>query len=484
MSSALYSGGAPSSDMSATVQVVPQGFEVSGTEDLHYAFKFASGVFDLSQSVLHDCYEKWGRVLAVMDANVEGLYGAQVRAYFEHHKISCMIHVMPGGEMHKTMTTMLSLVDAFDKFGLIRKEPVLVIGGGLVTDVTGYACASYRRSSNFIRVPTTLIGLIDAAVSIKVGINHGKLKNRLGAYHAPMLTVLDFNFLRTLAENQIRNGFAELIKISSVMDTQLWADMVKYGPQLVATAFGRRSAPMGQTIDGGWEGTKNGCSHVISPSEVSLGELAEIADSICYRGIKIMLELETPNLHEIMLDRVIAFGHTWSPTLELTPVVPLRHGHAIMIDMAFSATLAWKRGYITAEEREELHKLAHDVGLSLDHEVFNENLLEAGTAAILKTRDGKQRFAVPRPIGSCFFINDATTSELASALATHKEIVGASFPDLAATSGVGKDAYVDSQDLGMEPSLLLAPASMKVLDTYRGENGTLVDGNVVLQCGC
>lgn len=74
--------------------------------------------------------------------------------------------------------TMLEIVDAMDSFGIVRTEPTLVIGGGLVTDVAGYACASYRRTSNFIRVPTTLIGLIDASVSIKVGINHRKLKNR------------------------------------------------------------------------------------------------------------------------------------------------------------------------------------------------------------------------------------------------------------------------------------------------------------------
>lgn len=77
-----------------------------------------------------------------------------------------------------TLQTMLEIVDAMDSFGTVRTEPTLVIGGGLVTDVSGYACASYRRTSNFIRVPTTLIGLIDASVSIKVGINHKKLKNR------------------------------------------------------------------------------------------------------------------------------------------------------------------------------------------------------------------------------------------------------------------------------------------------------------------
>jgi 3-dehydroquinate synthase len=92
----------------------------------------------------------------------------------------------------------------------------------------------------------------------------------------------------------------------------------------------------------------------------------------------------------ISLHRVIAFGHTWSPQVELTPVIPLRHGHAITIDMAYGVTIAWKRGYITEEERDEFFQLAHDVGLSMDHPCFDEKCLEIATQAILKTRDGKQ----------------------------------------------------------------------------------------------
>ena len=64
-----------------------------------------------------------------------------------------------------------------------------------MTDVAGFACATYRRNTNFIRIPTTVIGLIDASVSIKVAVNYGNYKNRLGAYHAPIHTFLDFTFL-------------------------------------------------------------------------------------------------------------------------------------------------------------------------------------------------------------------------------------------------------------------------------------------------
>jgi 3-dehydroquinate synthase len=153
-----------------------------------------------------------------------------------------------------------------------------------MTDVAGFACATYRRNTNFIRIPTTVIGLIDASVSIKVAVNYGNYKNRLGAYHAPIHTFLDFTFLRTLPTAQIRNGFAELIKISTCSHLDTFNLLDEYCEQLIEQSFGR--------ADG------------------SSRELTEAADKINREGIHEMLKLETPNLHEIGLDRVIAYGHT------------------------------------------------------------------------------------------------------------------------------------------------------------------------------
>ncbi|EPQ56694.1 3-dehydroquinate synthase [Gloeophyllum trabeum ATCC 11539] len=385
------------SDLKATVNTTENGFAVTGNEEIKYSFQFVDNIFDLKHNHLAKIYADWKRVLLVTDENVNHLYSAQWSAYFEHHGIPLTTFVMSGGEKNKTMATMLSIVDAMDAFGLVRKEPVLVVGGGLCTDVAGYACASYRRNSNFIRVPTTLIGLIDASVSIKVAVNHGNLKNRLGAYHAPLITFLDFNLLKTLPEGQVRNGFAELMKISSCADKRIWELLVQNGPALIETRFGRL--------------------------EGSDPAMKVIADEICWRGIKVMLDLESPNLHELGLDRVIAFGHTLSPTLELAPVVPLRHGHAINIDMAFFVTFAWYRGLLSESERDEYHVLSHSVGLSMDHELFTEEMIISGTKAILKTRDNKQRFAIPNPYGTCIFINDASYDELFKALKIHKELV-------------------------------------------------------------
>ena len=91
-----------------------------------------------------------------------------------------------------------------------------------------------------------------------------------------------------------------------------------------------------------------------------------------------MLDLEVPNLHELDLDRVIAYGHTWSPTLELVPEVPMLHGHAVNIDMALSVTLAERRGYISADERDRILGLMSRLGLAIDSPYLTSELLREG----------------------------------------------------------------------------------------------------------
>lgn len=128
---------------------------------------------------------------------------------------------------------------------------------------------------------------------------------------------------------------------------------------------------------------------------------------------------------------------------ELVPETPLRHGHAISIDMAYSATLANSRGLISDAEHRRILKLFSRAGLSMDHPLFNEEILDKGTQAILKTRDGKLRAAVPNPIGSCTFLNDVSAEDLNAALKRHKKLMQ-EYP----RNGEGLEAYVDASDTG------------------------------------
>lgn len=395
----------PTSVLTAT----DRAFDVQAFEKIDYSLRFVHGVFDPAETALAEVYRPWGRCLMIVDDTVHRHYGDQARAYFEHHGIALTTRPMVINEADKTLLTAERIVDEFGRFGLVRKEPVLVVGGGLVTDVAGFACSMFRRATNYVRIPTTLIGLIDASVAIKVAVNHGRAKNRLGAFHASQQVLLDFSFLRTLPHEQVRNGMAELIKISTVGNEEIFDLLEKYGEDLLTTRFGH--------LDG-------------TP------ELREIANRVTYEGIRTMLELEVPNLHELDLDRVIAFGHTWSPTLELTPDPPYFHGHAISIDMAYSTTLARLRGHISDSERDRIFWLMSRLGLSLDSPHLTPDLLRQGAEAIVQTRDGLLRAAVPNPIGTCCFIDNLTPQEMDHTLEVHRASI-AHYP----RRGEGLDLY-------------------------------------------
>jgi demethyl-4-deoxygadusol synthase len=398
----------------ATFTATETAFHVTGYEKIEFSLVYVNGAFDIRNTEVADSYQKFGRCLLVVDANVNRLYGEQIKSYFQFYDIPLTVFPVTISEPAKSLTSFEEVVDAFADFGLIRKEPVLVVGGGLVTDVVGFACAAYRRSTNYIRIPTTLIGLIDAGVAIKVAVNHKKLKNRLGAYHAPQKVILDFSFLETLPVAQIRNGMAELVKIAVVANSEVFELLYEYGHELLHTHFG-----------------------YVNGSE----ELQEVAHRLNYAAIKTMLELETPNLRELDLDRVIAYGHTWSPTLELAPQVPLYHGHAVNVDMALSATIAQRRGYIDVESRDRILSLMSRIGLTLDHPLLDGDLLWYATQSISETRDGKLRAAMPNPIGECFFMNDVTRQELEEALVEHR-LLCAELP----RGGEGIDAYIGTEE--------------------------------------
>ncbi len=398
--------------VSAQFTATDTAFHVEGHERIAFDLLYVDGAFAIGNDELADTYREYGRCFMVVDENVLEHYGEQVRAYFEHHDVDLTIFPVAIAETEKSLRTLERIVDAFTDFGLLRKEPVLVVGGGLTTDVAGFACASYRRGTPYIRIPTTLIGLIDASVAIKVAVNQGHQKNRLGAYHASQKVLLDFGFLETLPEDQVRNGMAELIKIAVVANRGVFELLERHGEELLRTRFG--------TVDG-------------TP------EIRAVAHQVTYDAIATMLELEVPNLHELDLDREIAYGHTWSPTLELAPEAPMLHGHAVNVDMALSATLAEQRGYITTAERDRILTVMSGLGLALDSPYLTPDLLAKGTETITQTRDGLLRAAVPRPIGTCFFVNDLPAAELDRTLHVHKDLA-AGYP----RGGDGVDMWTTS----------------------------------------
>jgi len=417
--------------MQAKAEVVsgPNGefkIDVSANTQFAYDYTFLDddsdkGVFDLANPYLADRFRSYGRCVVVIDARVYDIYGKDMNDYFTHHDLGLEVFPLGIDEQQKSLRTVEEVLIFFADKGLMRREKPLLVGGGLITDIVGTACSLYRRSTSYVRLPSTLIGMIDASIAIKVGGNLAeKHKNRIGAFHPHDGVIIDFHLLKSLSEAHIRNGLAELTKISIVEEPEVFQLIEQNGPELIKYKFGYA------------EGSPPG--------------LRQTARIIARKAVLRMLQLECPNLLEHDQRRAIAYGHTWSPVYELTPKPqPLHHGHAIAIDMSFSATWAAKEGWISESLRDRVHANFRNLGLSLYHPSFTIDKLHYGTTSILQRRDGDLYAAIPdKEIGKCRYINTddfknraALDASLEAGLRAHMQLVNEKYD-----GGVGKESFI------------------------------------------
>ena len=334
------------------------------------------------------------RRLVVVDCNVARLHGDRIRAYLDHHDVEHRLVVIPADEGAKHFGTVEHVVREINAFGIARRsEPVIVVGGGVLLDIVGLAASLYRRGTPFIRVPTTLIGLVDAGVGAKTGVNFEGGKNRLGTYAPADLTLLDRSFLRTLHPRHISNGLGEILKISLIKDRRLFDLLERHGSTLLAERF-------------------QGLTPESDAAAVAVLEAATHG----------MLEELQPNLWEAELERCVDYGHTLSPTIEMHALPRLLHGEAVCVDMALTTVIAHHRGLVTAEERDRILRVMAVLGLPSGDPAVTLEMLVAALHETVLHRDGHQRLPLPVGIGDVTFVNDVTTEELAAALAVQQRI--------------------------------------------------------------
>ena len=321
------------------------------------------------------------RRFVVVDGNVERFYSAEIRNYFEYHGIDTKIITFPSGEENKSIENYLSILGELDSFPIHRRdEPIIAIGGGVLTDVVGFVASSYRRSVPHIKVPTTLMGYVDASLGIKAGINFNGHKNRLGSFEPPLRVLLDKSFLKTLPERHILNGVCEIIKLAIIKDAELFSLLELYGANSVTTRF-----------------------------------QDDIGGSILDRAISGMLEELQANLFEQNLARKVDFGHTFSYGLETRHDAHLLHGEAVLLDIAISVLIAKARGVLSEDDTDRIFNLISKLGIALDAGILDPVQLWQSLEERVHHRNRLQRVPMPDGIGNCVFINDIKPDEIQSA---------------------------------------------------------------------
>lgn len=130
-------------------------------------------------------------------------------------------------EQSKSLETVQQIWDWFFELGLTRRDEVVAVGGGALTDMVGFACATYKRGVPYVNVPTTLLAMVDASTGGKTGINYRGLKNSIGVFYLPKETIIDTKWLETLPVKEMLSGFGEMLK-TGLLDAALWPDVLQY----------------------------------------------------------------------------------------------------------------------------------------------------------------------------------------------------------------------------------------------------------------
>ncbi len=361
------------------------------------SIRIEEGILNSDNKILKNVYKPLGRCICLVDSNVEEHFGEKVEAYFGSHEIELEKLTYRAMEVDKVLSTVESILDDFKTHAVARHEPVLIIGGGVLADVGGLACALFNRNTPYIMIGSSIVSAIDAGPSPRTCCDGYGYKNLSGSYHAPVLTLTDRSFFGTLHLGWLRHGVAEIIKMAIVKDYELFKQLEVAGPALFKTRFGTTDASRGTEID-------------------------SLAQKILAGAMRSYVEAEYDNLYETHQCRPHAYGHTWSPGFELQ--AGLLHGHAVSIGMGLGAFLSFRKGWLEERMLKRILHLISKYELSLWNDILlDEKLIWAAQKSVIDKRGGNLVAPVPKgKIGVCGYINELSREELASSIQDYREV--------------------------------------------------------------
>jgi len=264
---------------------------------------------------------------------------------------------IPDAESGKDLPVVGFLWEVLGRIGIGRKDALVSLGGGAATDVAGFAAATWLRGVSIVHVPTTLLGMVDAAVGGKTGINTDAGKNLVGAFHQPLAVLVDLATLETLPRNELVAGMAEVVKAGFIADPVI-LDLIEADPQ------------------------------------AALDPTGDVLPELVRRAIAVKAEVVAADEKESELREILNYGHTLGHAIERREHYEWRHGAAVSVGLVFAAELARLAGRLDDETAQRHRSILSAIGLPVSYDADAlPQLLEYMTQD-KKSRAGVVRFVV------------------------------------------------------------------------------------------
>ncbi|MHA0286991.1 3-dehydroquinate synthase [Mycobacterium sp. C3-094] len=280
-----------------------------------------------------------------------------IRAHLADKGIDAHRIEIPDAEAGKELPVVGFIWEVLGRIGVGRKDAIVSLGGGAATDVAGFAAATWLRGIDIVHVPTTLLGMVDAAVGGKTGINTDAGKNLVGAFHQPTAVLVDLATLDSLPRNEIVAGMAEIVKAGFIADPVI-LDMIEADPQ--------------RSVDPG----------------------GDVLPELIRRAVAVKAEVVAADEKESALREILNYGHTLAHAIERRERYQWRHGAAVSVGLVFAAELGRLAGRLDDATAERHRAILTSLGLPVTYDADALPALMESMAGDKKTRAGVLRFVV------------------------------------------------------------------------------------------
>jgi 3-dehydroquinate synthase len=264
---------------------------------------------------------------------------------------------VPDAEAGKSIEVAARCWDALGEAGFTRTDAVVGVGGGAVTDLAGFVAACWLRGVRAVQVPTSLLGMVDAAVGGKTGVNTAAGKNLVGAFHPPVGVLCDLSTLATLPDDDLRAGLAEVVKCGFIADPQI-LDAVAADPDAAA-----------------------------DPDSAVLQDLVE-------RAVRVKARVVGEDLRESGLREILNYGHTLGHAIEKLEGYRWKHGHAVSVGLVYAASLARQAGRLDGDTADRHRAVLTSLGLPVSYRAEAWPDLHEAMRVDKKARGARLRFVV------------------------------------------------------------------------------------------
>ena len=285
-------------------------------------------------------------------ATVEAVREELSEAGVDAHRVE-----IPDAEDGKSLAVAGFCWEVLGKIGMDRSGVVVSFGGGAVTDVAGFVAGTWMRGVRVVHVPTTLLGMVDAAVGGKTGINTEAGKNLVGLFHEPSAVLVDLATLESLPTNELLAGMAEVVKAGFIADPRI-LELIEQDPEAA-----------------------------VDPSGPVLGELVQ-------RAIQVKADVVGDDLRESHQREILNYGHTLAHAIERRERYRWRHGAAVSVGLVFAAELARLAGRLDDETADRHKRVLTSLGLPTTYDPDALGQLLEAMKVDKKTRSGVLRFVV------------------------------------------------------------------------------------------